>query len=173
MRVVSIGAKVEEKPVPGKPEEMTTVWESTDPVAFSTFAIGKFELHQNKAAGTQLPIEFYSSPNIAIKEDFMTAEMGNAVNYFSAMFGPFPFKRLGSAFHPRAFGQGFPTLLMLPPADRATAHTFSFIAHETAHQWWGNVVSWRSYRDQWLSEGFAEYSGMLITSNGCDLHSAP
>jgi len=40
---------------------------------------------------------------------------------------------------------------------------YKFIAHETSHQWWGNVVAWRSYRDQWLSEGFAEYSGMLYT----------
>jgi aminopeptidase N len=50
---------------------------------------------------------------------------------------------------------------MLPPADRSNAATYAFIAHETAHQWWGNIVAWRSYRDQWLSEGFAEYSGML------------
>jgi aminopeptidase N len=41
---------------------------------------------------------------------------------------------------------------------------FSFIAHETSHQWWGNIVAWRSYRDQWLSEGFAEYSGMLYAA---------
>ena len=32
-----------------------------------------------------------------------------------------------------------------------------------AHQWWGNIVAWRSFRDQWLSEGFAEYSGVLYT----------
>jgi aminopeptidase N len=41
---------------------------------------------------------------------------------------------------------------------------FSFIAHETSHQWWGDVVTWRSYRDQWLSEGFANYSGVLYTA---------
>ena len=29
--------------------------------------------------------------------------------------------------------------------------------------WWGDIVAWRSYRDQWLSEGFAEYSGILYT----------
>lgn len=40
---------------------------------------------------------------------------------------------------------------------------FHLIGHETAHQWWGNIVAWRSYRDQWLSEGFAEYSGILYT----------
>jgi aminopeptidase N len=52
---------------------------------------------------------------------------------------------------------------MIPNADRANKYTYSFIAHETSHQWWGDIVSWRSYRDQWLSEGFAEYSGMLYT----------
>lgn len=33
----------------------------------------------------------------------------------------------------------------------------------TAHQWWGNIVYWRFYLDQWLSEGFAEYSGIHCT----------
>jgi aminopeptidase N len=55
-------------------------------------------------------------------------------------------------------------MLMIPPTDNANKYTYSFIAHETAHQWWGNIVAWRSYRDQWLSEGFAEYSGVLYTA---------
>src|SRR5687768_18159260 len=54
-------------------------------------------------------------------------------------------------------------MLMIPPTDRASKYTYAFVAHETAHQWWGNIVAWRSYRDQWLSEGFAEYSGILYT----------
>jgi len=54
-------------------------------------------------------------------------------------------------------------MLTIPNTDRANKWTYSFIAHETAHQWWGNIVSWRSYRDQWLSEGFAEYSGVLYS----------
>ena len=162
-RIVSIGERTPERPVEGNPNEMITEWTMTVPVAFATFAVGNFQIHQDKAAGTQLPIEFYSLRDYPLKEDFVTAEMGNALNYFTTMFGAFPFKRLGGAFHPRAFGKGFPSLLMLPPADRATRRTFSFIAHETAHQWWGHVVSWRSYRDQWLSEGFAEYSGILYT----------
>ncbi len=162
-RVVTIGVKTGEQSLDSNPNEMTTEWEMTDPAAFATFAVGNFEVHQDKAAGTGLPIEFYSHRDISLKEDFITAEMGNAVNYFTTLFGPFPFKKMNGAFHPRAFGQGFPTLLMLAPADQETGWMFSFIAHETAHQWWGNVVSWRSYRDQWLSEGFAEYSGMLYT----------
>jgi hypothetical protein len=162
-RVVTIGTKTGEQSVASNPNEITTEWEMTDPAAFATFAVGNFEVHQDKAAGTNLPIEFYSHRDISLKEDFISAEMGNAVNYFTTLFGPFPFKKMNGAFHPRAFGQGFPTLLMLAPADQEVSWMFSFIAHETAHQWWGNVVSWRSYRDQWLSEGFAEYCGMLYT----------
>jgi hypothetical protein len=35
------------------------------------------------------------------------------------------------------------------------------VAHETAHQWWGDLVSWSGYRDQWLIEALANYSAML------------
>src|SRR5207244_13330477 len=56
-----------------------------------------------------------------------------------------------------------PSLHDALPIYRASNRTYKFIAHETAHQWWGGIVAWRSYRDQWLSEGFAEYSGILYT----------
>jgi aminopeptidase N len=36
--------------------------------------------------------------------------------------------------------------------------TDAFRAHEVSHQWWGHIVGWKSYHDQWLSEGFAEYT---------------
>src|SRR5208282_674899 len=36
------------------------------------------------------------------------------------------------------------------------------LVHETAHQWWGDLVLWNSYRDQWLSEGLANYASLLI-----------
>jgi len=84
------------------------------------------------------------------------------------MFGTYPYPVFGAAFHPYAFGQGFPTLLMIPPADVATHGAYAFLAHETAHQWWGNIVAWRSYRDQWLSEGFAEYSGAMYAERRDD-----
>ena len=36
-----------------------------------------------------------------------------------------------------------------------------FIAHELAHQWWGQAVGWRTYHDQWISEGFSQYFSAL------------
>jgi Peptidase family M1 domain len=36
-----------------------------------------------------------------------------------------------------------------------------FLAHELAHQWWGQAVGWKNYHEQWLSEGFAQYFAAL------------
>ncbi len=36
-----------------------------------------------------------------------------------------------------------------------------FMAHEIAHQWWGQAVGWKNYHEQWLSEGFAQYFALL------------
>src|SRR5207253_2883976 len=93
----------------------------------------------------------------------------NSVRYFQAVFGNYPYPSFSAAFHPFHFGQGFPSLLMIPAADNGTKRAYQFIAHETAHQWWGGIVAWRSYRDQWLSEGFAEYSGILFTGRRLNL----
>jgi len=38
----------------------------------------------------------------------------------------------------------------------------SVIAHETAHQWWGDLVTWSGYRDQWLAEALANYSSLML-----------
>jgi hypothetical protein len=46
-----------------------------------------------------------------------------------------------------------------------------FLAHELAHQWWGQAVGWRNYHEQWLSEGFAQYFAALYAEHarGSDL----
>jgi aminopeptidase N len=75
------------------------------------------------------------------------------------------------------FGQAWPTLIYMPytafldATQRwmsseniryATDDFFKYVGpHELAHQWWGHLVGWKSYRDQWMSEGFAEFSASL------------
>ena len=161
-RVVSVGQKIREENAPDG--GMVTEWRMGFPISFVTFAAGPFDVHGEQVSlpnGAPVPLEFYSWGGI-VKTDFVLAELGNTVRYFSALFGSYPYQRLGAVFHPFPFGQGFATLLRLPRADENNEEVFRFLAHETSHQWWGNVVAWRSYRDQWLSEGFAEYSGILF-----------
>ena len=76
------------------------------------------------------------------------------------------------------FGQSWPNLVYLPIlayidstqrwllfggiVNSVTAFVQEVTPHEVAHQWWGHAVGWASYHDQWLSEGFAEFSAALF-----------
>lgn len=169
LHIASGGARLGEEPDPDDKDAMITRYQMTQPVPLVTFALAPFKRHEElikwEKGGQPTPLEFNSLSGdvMAIKEDFILAELNNSVRYFTALFGEYPYPSFGAAFHPFPFGQGFPSLLMIPATDRANKRTYQFIAHETAHQWWGGIVAWRSYRDQWLSEGFAEYSGILYT----------
>lgn len=169
LHVASVGTRLSEEVDAEDKDGAISKYKMEFPVALVTFALGPFKRHADtikwEKGGTPTPLEFSSLPGdlAAIKEDFIVAELNNTVRYFTATFGTYPYPRFGATFHPYPFGQGIATMLMIPNTDRASKYTYAFIAHETAHQWWGNIVAWRSYRDQWLSEGFAEYSGILYT----------
>ncbi len=169
VKVAAVGTRVREERLTGSlSNESVTRFVLDVPVALASFAVGPFELRaeMNEMAGRPpLPVEFYSMPAAVVQVEypFVLAEMRNSINYFSALFGQYPFPVFRATIHPFLFGQGLPTMLMIPKADMADHAVFSFIAHETSHQWWGHQVLWRSYRDQWLSEGFAEYSGLIYT----------
>ena len=172
-RIATVGTRLSEQADAQDRDTFVTKYRMDQPVALVVFSLGPFERKTQQvtweSGSPGIPLEFNSVPArvtvggraAGIKHEFILAELDNSVRYFAAMFGPYPYKTFGAAFHPFNFGQGFPSMLMLPPADSEDKYTHKFIAHETAHQWWGNIVAWRSYRDQWLSEGFAEYSGLL------------
>lgn len=169
LKVASVGMRESETPFAEDKDVTVTKYKMSEPIALATFALGPWERHADtlKWEGSEktTPLEFNSVPGSyrQIKEDFILAELSNSVRFFNLMFGAYPYQSYSATFHPYGFGQGFPSMLMIPDTDRANKYTYSFISHETAHQWWGNIVAWRSYRDQWLSEGFAEYSGVLYT----------
>jgi Peptidase family M1 domain len=104
----------------------------------------------------------------------ISQEMGNSIRLFENYFGPYPYAQLAVTNIPYSYGQGWPGLIYLSVVtflDDTQRHqlgikdsprvTEFFRAHETSHQWWGHRVGWKSYHDQWLSEGFAQFSGNL------------
>jgi hypothetical protein len=114
-------------------------------------------------------------PSDALKQ--LARDIDSSIHFYEKYNGPFPFRSLSVSQIPGTFGQGWPGLLYLS--------TFSFLPHEAqeraglsttgqehftdlvpfhevAHQWWGNVVSWSSYRDQWLDEAISDYLSLLF-----------
>jgi hypothetical protein len=116
------------------------------------------------------------------------AEAQIAVQLYSEYFGPSIFKQLQVTQQTADdYGQAWPGLVYLPITyffDTTTRHSllnmirnrcrscymhgddpfgyFKVVApHEVAHQWWGHTVGWSSYRDQWMSEGFADASASI------------
>jgi Peptidase family M1 domain len=108
------------------------------------------------------------------------SEAQYAIRLYTDYFGPLPFKRLSMTQQTNCFfGQSWPDLVWLPICafyDTTVRHQFGLDAidngywdvvtpHEVAHQWWGQLVGFRSYRDQWMSEGFANFSASLFLQN--------
>jgi len=105
------------------------------------------------------------------------ADTQNAMRIYNAFFGKLAYTRIAMTQQPAGFfGQAWPTLVFMPytafldATQRAqmfgsqggTNSFFRYVgAHEVAHQWWGHMVGWTSYHDQWMSEGFAEFSSSL------------
>jgi hypothetical protein len=109
--------------------------------------------------------------------DSALADAQNATRIYNAFFGKLPFTRIAMTQQPAGFfGQAWPTLVYMPylayldTTQRAqllgsqggTNNFWRYVApHEVAHQWWGHIIGWDSYHDQWMSEGFAEFSASL------------
>lgn len=110
----------------------------------------------------------------------LAKDIDASIHFYETYSGPFPFHTLSVSQIPGAFGQGWPGLLYLstysflsPEAQnraglsssRQEAFTDIVPYHEVAHQWWGNVVGWSSYRDQWIDEAIANYLALLFADN--------
>jgi len=127
-----------------------------------------------EAPGPRLPPP---SPAEAMKQ--LGKEIELSVRFYESFSGPFPFHTLSVSQIPGTTAQAWPGLLYLPtfsylPAEAqhraglstVTQEHFSELApfHEVAHQWWGNLVGWSSYRDQWIDESISNYLAMLFAN---------
>ena len=86
----------------------------------------------------------YGALTVAMVEDDVPG--GHAPGYFAMINNPPPVTAFNWRNDPAAF-QNFPEF---------------FLAHEVAHQWFGQAVGWKNYHEQWLSEGFAQYFAALF-----------
>lgn len=115
-------------------------------------------------------------PSPARNEVSVGESAAHAIRYYSERFGPYPYSKLALTQMPGGESQGWPSLVFLSSyafldaQERQQLHQQpyeislqeSIPAHETAHQWWGDLITWKTYRDQWFSEGLANYCALMM-----------
>lgn len=145
------------------------VWEVTEPTMMVSFTFGKgFKEESLRAEG--LPEVIVLGDPTGFGGGKMIRNVGadilNSLNFYKQYFGfELPDARIYATSIASNHGQAFDGFLHLANYTFNAEHPGAselFRAHEVAHQMWGHTVRWRSYRDQWLSESFAEYSAMLF-----------
>jgi aminopeptidase N len=93
------------------------------------------------------------------------ARVGEIVQLFSSLVGPFPYEKLAHVQSSTRFG-GMENASAIFYADAPFHERWTndrVVAHETAHQWFGDAVTEREWPHLWLSEGFATYFAALWT----------
>jgi len=93
------------------------------------------------------------------------AQAGEIVRYFASLVGPYPYEKLAHLQSATRFGgmENATAIFYSDAAFRTGRMGEGLIAHETAHQWFGDAVTEREWPHLWLSEGFATYFAALFT----------
>ena len=122
------------------------------------------------------PIAPPPAPSPARNATAVAEFTARAIRYYAERFGPFPYSQLALTQVPGRESQGWPGLIFLSSyafldqAERESLHMSpvgalvgeQVPAHEAAHQWWGDLILWATYRDQWFSEGLANYCSLMM-----------
>ncbi len=151
------------------PDSETTVWSITKPTPMVTFAVGKdFKTKEIEMEESTNVVAF--GPVMGLGRGDMignvAADVANSTRFFSWLFDrPLSNDTLYVTSIAASHGQAFDGFLHMSEETFDSEHPGAselFRAHEVAHQWWGHEVGWQTYRDQWLSESFAEYAAMMF-----------
>jgi len=144
----------------------TQVWQTDHPVKILNIVCGRWKV--KRGHGTEI---FYSAHH-PYNIDEMSATLDAAREWYSKWFAPYPWKELKLSEFPALAGyaQGFGTNIsfseeigFLTRNNAKTDATFLVTAHESAHQWWGNILTPPDGPGgDFLSEGMAHFSTLLL-----------
>ncbi|MFV0129202.1 M1 family metallopeptidase [Streptomyces sp. HMX112] len=142
----------------------TFVWRSTEPMAsyLATLAVGRYAVTSSRTP-SGLPV--YSAARGATP---LLARVAELLEWEEEYFGPYPFSSTGAIVDPTV-QVGYALETQNRPVYTNGTLTPEFVVHELAHQWYGNSVSPRSWRDMWLNEGFATYAEWLYAEDYQDV----
>jgi hypothetical protein len=125
-------------------------------------------------------LEVVSTPRMTAKNRQLPARVADIIRVYADLIGEAPYPdftvagmedNLPGGHSPAFFAIWLQPLPSSPfnwsgdPLALESVYAPYFIAHEVAHQWWGQAVGWKNYHEQWLSEGLAQYFSVLYAAH--------
>ena len=157
---------------PGLASQVSYVFQTEQPVKYLSFIVGDFD--QVETISEPLPVS-YSLTSKVFMGRLSLSSIRDVLRFYEGLFGPYPYQKLavvqrewhtGGGHSPASFAilnepprvvDRRQPVVLASPVDLTRWKEY-FLAHEIAHQWWGQCVTWKTYRDQWLSEGLAQFA---------------
>lgn len=161
----------------GKMGNSVYVFESGNPLKYLAFLVGKLDLIRE--ASDPVPLKYFRSTYTRPDHWDLFSGAESIVRFYEKVFGPYPFEKLNIV--KRAWitsgGNSPASFIIINELSRMASRNLRrsadspvnlsrwreyFLAHEIAHQWWGQGVAWTSHQDNWISEGIAQFAAVLF-----------
>ena len=146
-------------------------WRMSQPMVTyaAFFAAGRFRLERGVMDGR--PYVYAVSRRLGQSRQDKSMQLlehtGALVSWLESKFGRYPFSSIGGVIGgiPVGYALEDQSRPVYPYVGGPTADSLSLLVHENAHQWFGDSVSLRHWRDVWLNEGFATYAEWLYAQD--------
>jgi aminopeptidase N len=164
--VVANGIKIEESPIDAK--RKLTHWHEEVPIPVKVMVVGiaRFAI-QYLGTVNEVSVESWVFPQNRLEGFHDFAVAGNVLSYFNQNIGPYPYKKLANVQSKTRWGglENANTIFYFENSVTGKGEREPLIAHEVAHQWFGNSATEKDWHHVWLSEGFATYFANLYLEN--------
>ena len=166
-QVVANGIQIEETSIGNGFK--TTHWKEDTPVSTKVMVIGvaDFAVQLTGFANGNIPVYSWVYPEDRNNGFYDYAMAKDILPFFISKVGPYGYKKLANVQSKTKFGglENANTIFYSENSVTGTRKSESLIAHEIAHQWFGNMATEKSFGHLWLSEGFATYFTILYFEN--------
>ncbi len=172
LSLASVGVRSDSAGVPD--HMIRTRWVTPQPIRNASFNLGVFEPYPVQEEGVPpVTVLWSETTHRALSRAYLSGknmqaqvggDIGSAMRFYEHVYGEAPVQHFYATEIPDLHGEAWPGIIGLSYAtflqgdDQGENEVFR--AHEVAHQWWGIAVDYATYRDRWISEGFADFSGL-------------